>query len=115
MFDNLFDAEPNIREFFSEIAGPPKAMMWATLGLVVDNLEELDTLAMPLSQLGARHEKFGARSDSYASFADVVIGTVATINGEDWTDAHEDAWEKMMGHVVDRMLEGAEGAKASAA
>ena len=51
----------------------------------------------------------------YGTFADVVIGTIATINGDDWTEAHEDAWEHVMGLVVDKMIEGGTDEQSTAA
>ena len=115
VFDNLFDAYPDIQPLFSDIKGPPKSMFWATVGLIVDNLENLSSLDVPLTQLGERHVSFGATPERYGAFADIIIGTIATINGEDWTDAHEDAWETLFGHVVNKMRAGAERTRSSAA
>jgi len=115
MFDNLFQANSEFEALFSEISGPPKTMFWATLGLIVNNLEDLGSLDVPLTQLGARHANMGATPERYGMIADVVIGTIATINGDDWTGAHEDAWEHVMGLVVDKMLDGAATAQSTAA
>ena len=115
LFQNLFDASPECEILFSEFSGPPKTMFWATIGLIVNNLEDLSSLDLPLSQLGERHVSFGATPERYGIFADTVIGTIATINGDDWTDQHEDAWERVMGHVVDTMIAAAADQKPSAA
>lgn len=115
MFGNLFETDSAFTVLFSEMKGPPKTMLWATVGLIVNNLEDLGSLDVPLTQLGARHASFGATPERYGTFADVIIGTIASINGEDWTDAHEDAWEKVLGHVVDTMIEGAANAASDAA
>lgn len=115
MYANLFEASPDIAILFSEFTGPPKSMMWATLGLIVDNLEDIKSLDLPLQQLGARHVRFGAKHEFYGVFADVIIGTVAEISGDAWTLDHENAWESMLGYVVQQMLSGAIDAKADAA
>lgn len=115
MFANLFEANGEFEILFSEISGPPKTMLWATLGLIVDNLEDIKSLDVPLSQLGARHQSFGATPKRYGEFADIIIGTIASINGEGWTPAHEDAWEKVLGHVVDTMVAGAAAEQSTAA
>lgn len=115
MFANLYEADSAFSVLFSEFKGPPKTMLWATIGLIVNNLEDLGSLDVPLTQLGSRHVSFGATPERYGTFADTIIGTIATINGDEWSDAHEDAWEKVLGHVVDTMVAGAANAASDAA
>lgn len=89
-------------------------MLWATIGLIVDNLEDLESLNVPLKSLGERHASLGATFKSYGIFADIMIGTIAELNGDEWTDEHETAWEKVLGFVVDTMSSGAQSAKSAA-
>lgn len=113
-FSNLFEAAPELQELFSTTKNPPKSMLWATIGLIIDNLEDLESLNVPLKSLGERHSSLGATFRSYGVFADILIGTIAEINAEDWSEAHEIAWEKVLGFVVDTMSKGAENAKSAA-
>ena len=62
-FENLFDAYPNLQGPFHVSGGPPKTMLWATVGLIVDNLEDPESLSLPLRQLGARHVALGVQDD----------------------------------------------------
>lgn len=113
-FANLFEAAPELQGFFSTTKAPPKSMLWATVGLIVDNLEDLESLDVPIKSLGTRHVALGATFKSYGIFADVIIGTIAEISGDEWTNDHEIAWEKALGFVVDKMLEGAQAAENAA-
>lgn len=114
-YDNVLEADPTMKGPYFLAGGPPKTMMWMTLRLIVDNAEQLSQIDAPLRNLGARHVGFGAKPENYGMFADVLIGTIATIYGDDWTDTHETAWEKALGHAVTQMLMGAAKAEADAA
>lgn len=112
-FANLFDAYPEMEAAFAPFGGPPRTMFWATIGLLADNLDDLDSLRLPMRQLGARHARHGVTPDRYGRFADILIGTVAEIAGDDWDDTCQTAWEKVLDFAITQMQDGAAAAARS--
>lgn len=114
-FANLLEAYPHMEGPFHVAGKKPEAMLWATVELIVENASDIAGLSMPFTNLGARHVSLGAKEADYGKFADILIGTIAAANGDDWTETAEDAWEKALGQVVDFMVAGAEDARRDAA
>lgn len=105
-YSNLFEAHPATEGPFILKGSTPNAMMWASIGLLVQNAADLEGLKKSMNQLGARHSLVGAKPAQLSQFADILLGTIAEANGANWTDDHETGWEKLLGFAVEHMIGG---------
>jgi len=105
-YANLFDAYPSTEGPFILKGSTPNTMMWASIGVLVQNAADLEGLKKSMNQLGYRHALVGAKAAQLSQFADILLGTIAEANGDDWTDTHETGWEKLLGFAVEHMIGG---------
>ncbi|UWR62765.1 globin domain-containing protein [Phaeobacter inhibens] len=115
-YTQLFMTAPDVRSMFPDDLTSQGKKLTQLLAIAVSGLDNIDTLIEPMRELGARHIKYGVKAEHYPVVAEVLIGTLATVTKEIWTEAHASAWEKALNLVASTMLEGAdEAAKRSAA
>ena len=70
-----------------------------TLGHVVERLSDLDTLMPELTNLCARHIKYGVKMQHYDVLASAFLVTMETALKLTWTKEHKDAWFSVFGVI----------------
>ena len=60
--------------------------------MVVNSLENLVDIIVPVQELGRRHTAYGVKDDDYETVGEALIWTLEKILGDSWTDELEDAW-----------------------
>jgi hemoglobin-like flavoprotein len=106
-YARLFAADPSLRRLFPGDMAEQKRKFLATLVLLRWSLRDLDALSPQLRGLGARHAGYGALPEHYPIVAQALIGAMAALAGEAFTDHHERAWRAVLQTVGRLMLEGA--------
>jgi methyl-accepting chemotaxis protein len=106
-YSRLFAAEPSLRPLFPDDMAEQKRKFLATLVLLRWSLRDLEALSPQLRALGARHAGYGARPEHYPIVARALIGAMAALAGEAFTDHHDRAWQAVLQTVARRMLDGA--------
>jgi hemoglobin-like flavoprotein len=106
-YARLFAAEPSLRRLFPGDMAEQKRKFLATLVLLRWSLRDLDALSPQLRSLGARHARYGALPEHYPIVAQALIGAMAALAGEAFTDHHERAWRAVLQTIGELMLEGA--------
>ncbi|MDJ0713976.1 MAG: globin domain-containing protein [Prochloraceae cyanobacterium] len=111
-YDNLLKAHPEFQNLFkhSDMA-EQKKMLAGILILVIRNWQRPQMLASTLKRLGARHVRYGALSEYYLLFGEVLLLTFKQYLGSDWDREMEQAWSEVYEAITTLMLEGYNEAK----
>jgi hemoglobin-like flavoprotein len=106
-YDALFEAHPTVRPMFSDDMTAQKGALLGALVLTVNNLRKPDVLLPTLRGLGARHAGYGVEEAHYVAVRDTLLGVMAELAGELWSDELAAAWSAALDVVGSTMLEGA--------
>jgi hemoglobin-like flavoprotein len=106
-YARLFEAAPAVRPLFPDDLKRQKTMLLGALVLLRKSLRDLDAIAPKLRELGARHVAYGARPEHYPVVGTTLIAAMASLAGDAWTPAFEQAWSDAFDVVAGVMLEGA--------
>ena len=106
-YARLFEAAPAVRPLFPDDLKRQKTMLLGALVLLRKSLRDLDAIAPKLSELGARHVEYGTRPEHYPVVGTTLIAAMASLAGDAWTPAFEQAWSDAFDVVAGVMLEGA--------
>lgn len=106
-YNNLFAAAPAVRPLFPSDMRAQKGHLLAAIGLVVKHADNLNALAEPLQQMGARHVKYGAKPEHYPVVRDTMVASIAQITGKPWTPQLAADWTAALNAVAGYMLKGA--------
>lgn len=111
-YTKLFATAPAVRPLFPTDMRAQKGHLLAAVGLVVKHADNLNALAEPLQQMGARHVKYGAKPEHYPVVRDTMLYALAHIAGKAWTPQFAADWAVALNAVAAFMIKGAEQAAA---
>ena len=101
----LFERYPAVRPLFDNISiREQEKKLLAGLALVVNNLRKPEKLQATLTELGQRHQDYGAEAEHYDAVASVMLDVLSEVAGPAWTPQVEDAWSAALQLVADAML-----------
>ncbi|MDH5181676.1 MAG: globin domain-containing protein, partial [Gammaproteobacteria bacterium] len=104
-YEELFKQYPQVQPLFANTSRKKQeAKLLAALKLVVNNLRKPDVLGKALTDLGARHQSYGAVAAHYGAVAGVLLGVMKEFAGALWTPVVHDAWEKALNVIAEVML-----------
>jgi len=105
-YHRLFVTIPATRTMFAHVdpAAQVKKLIVA-LTTVVNGLYELETLAPALTALGRRHASYGVEDDQYDAVREVLLWTLKTVLGANWTNELSVAWSEAYPIVAQVMRE----------
>ena len=112
-YSYLFVMHPETREMFPPAMIRQRDRLVAALGHIVSHVDQVDTLAPFLQDLGRDHRKFGALSGHYPAVGQALIATLRHFSGLAWSDKLEADWVAAYGIVADTMSAAAEQAASS--
>mmetsp|Transcript_3905 Transcript_3905/g.9843 ORF Transcript_3905/g.9843 Transcript_3905/m.9843 type:complete len:108 (-) Transcript_3905:361-684(-) len=81
-----------------------------TVGVAVDNLDDLEKVVPALKTLGARHVKYGVVEAHYDVVGQALLNTLEKGLGELYTKDVQAAWTHVYSVVASTMKEGARSA-----
>jgi len=115
-YENLFDADPGLRELFRTDIRHQGERLMTMLAAAIRVLDDPYTLHAALRLLGRRHVGYGVQPAHYATVGAALIKTLRDGLGDAFTAEVHDAWAAMYGVVSRTMMEAArEGAAVQAA
>jgi hemoglobin-like flavoprotein len=114
-YTKLFEAAPSLRSMFPENMGGQVSHMNTALKLVAKNITNLDSLAEPLREMGARHVGYGAEEGQFPVVRDILVESLSEIAGYAWTPQLSSDWGAALDTVAGYMIEGMRGAQSKAA
>jgi len=107
-YGNLFADYPDLEPLFAQVdIARQKRMLLASLQLIVGNLHCPAVLEPMLRRLGARHVRYGVHEEHYPAVGAALLGALAEVAGEDWSDELAEAWGEAYEEITRHMLAGA--------
>ena len=107
-YERLFYMAPSLRRMFPEDMRDQKRKLIMMLAMAVNGLENLDTLAPVLMQLGARHAGYGVKDYHYKTVGEALIWTLERGLANQFTPDVERAWVRVYLLVAATMQAGAD-------
>jgi hemoglobin-like flavoprotein len=104
-YGKLFAAAPAVRPMFPEDMKAQGQKLMQMIGTAVNNMERVEQIVPALEALGKRHVGYGALPDHYPVVGEVLLDTLATALGDDFTDEMRAAWAKTYGILSSVMVE----------
>lgn len=105
-YQELFDRYPAVKPLFANTTPTEqKKKLLAALQLVISNLNNVDKLAKVLTELGARHQKYGVEPAHYDVVATILIGVMRDLAGDAWTAEIQQAWQQALEVISTVMLD----------
>ena len=111
-YGRLFQIAPHTRQLFRGDLAAQRRKLLATLGFVVDHLDDDAALAPAARDLARRHVDYGVAASDYAAVGEALIWTLAQALGPDFDAATRSAWERFYAALLDVMLPAAYGPSA---
>lgn len=91
-YDRLFSLDPSLRAMFRGDMKQQGRMLMSVLGIAVNGLRNLDTLAPVVRKLGARHVAYGVKTEHYQTVGAALLWTLEQGLGSFFTPDVRDAW-----------------------
>ena len=104
-YEELFNRYPKVKGLFLNTT-PEKQQtkLLAALKLVVSNLRNQDVLVNALTEMGARHQKYGVQAEHYEAVTSTLLSVMQEFAGDAWTAAVEEAWRAALDLVSSVMI-----------
>jgi len=108
-YKRLFEIAPSTRDLFKgDIAEQGRKLM-QVLALAVGGLGNVATLVPVVQQLGLRHAGYGVRAEHYDAVRDALMGTLALVMQDGFTEEVRGAWSEAYAMLAGVMKEAAYG------
>ena len=104
-YDNLFAADPSLRELFHASVAQQGERLMAMIGSALDLLDRPATLVPVLRQLGARHAGYGVKDSHYATVGGALIQTLEQGLGVAFTSDVRQAWVDLYAVISSTMID----------
>ena len=103
-YDRLFKTAPEVRPMFpADMSGQHGKLVMA-LKAVVDGIDDWPRLGGIVDALARRHVAYGVEPEHYPVVGGVLLETLKTALGEDFTQEVHGAWAAAYGALSDRMI-----------
>ncbi|MQS15753.1 flavohemoprotein [Streptomyces kaniharaensis] len=93
-YATLFHRYPQVRDLFPQRMEIQHDKLVRALLLIVDLVDDPDTLVRFCSELGRDHRKFGTQSEHYAAVGECLLATLEHFAGPAWTADVAAAWTR---------------------
>lgn len=111
-YKRLFERFPEVKPMFANVdQKEQEKKLLSSLVLVVNNIRKPDVLGPALTNLGKKHQKYGAVAEHYPVVAGVLLEVMSELAGDLWTDEVEQAWTNALNTVATAMLDAYENSE----
>jgi methyl-accepting chemotaxis protein len=112
----LFERYPDVKPLFKNTTpeAQQKKLVSALIG-VVSNSDKPETLKKILTEMGKRHQGYGALEPHYKAVSTTLIETMSVMAGDAWNQDYEDAWNSALALISKLMLSAYSSTEASTA
>ena len=111
-YERVFTLAPGTRSMFGDDIGPQATRTMAAVKTAVDGLGSLDVVGPFLVRLGARHVRYGVRTEHFDVVGTALLWTLEQGLGERFTPAVRDAWVAAWDVIAGAMRTGMSRAEA---
>lgn len=108
-YSHLFRMDASTKPLFVGNLDVQGRKLVQTLGFIVDNLEDADTLMPAARDLAVRHVAYGVTAEQYASVGAALIKTLDQLIGDAFSKEDEAAWAEVYGGLSEAMVSAAYG------
>jgi hemoglobin-like flavoprotein len=91
-YGRLFEIAPQVRAMFPDDMTEQRKKLMATLAIVVNGLNNLETILPAASALAKRHVSYGAEAGHYPVVGQALLWTLEQGLGPSWTPDVAAAW-----------------------
>ncbi|MGB1234602.1 MAG: globin domain-containing protein [Planktomarina sp.] len=91
-YSRLFQIAPETETLFHNDMAAQGAKLAETLGFVVDNIDDPDTLLPAARDLAIRHVAYGVTANHYTHVGAALLDTFQQAMGDDFSQEDHDAW-----------------------
>jgi len=102
-YRRLFDHAPAVRTMFPLDTTSQEGKLADTVLVLVGHLHDLGELTVALRELGERHRRYGAQTAHYQAVGNVLIDTLAEVNGPRFDARARKAWVSLYRWTVSAM------------
>jgi hemoglobin-like flavoprotein len=108
-YDRLFEVAPQVKAMFPSDMTEQRKKLMATLAVVVNGLDKLESILPAASALATRHVSYGAKKEHYPVVGGALLWTLEKGLGDAWTPELADAWTAAYGTLSGFMISEAYG------
>ena len=108
-YDRLFEIAPSVKPLFPTDMKEQRKKLMATLAVVVNGLNNLDSVLPAASALAKRHVTYGAKPEHYPIVGAALLWTLEKGLGDGWTPEVAAAWTTAYGTLSGYMISEAYG------
>jgi hemoglobin-like flavoprotein len=108
-YDRLFEIAPSVKAMFPTDLKEQRKKLMATLAVVVNGLNNLDSVLPAASALAKRHVGYGAKAEHYPVVGAALLWTLEKGLGDGWTPDVASAWTAAYGTLSGYMISEAYG------
>jgi len=112
-YGRLFEIAPQVRAMFRDDMSEQRRKLMTTLAIVVNGLNNLETILPAASALAKRHVDYGAEAAHYPVVGEALLWTLEKGLGEAWTPPVAAAWTQAYTTLSGFMIGEAYGQKAA--
>jgi hemoglobin-like flavoprotein len=91
-YDRLFEIAPQVQAMFPTDMTEQRRKLMATLAVVVNGLNNLESILTAASALATRHVSYGAKAEHYPVVGAALLWTLEKGLGDAWTPEVAEAW-----------------------
>jgi hemoglobin-like flavoprotein len=91
-YDRLFEIAPQVQAMFPTDMTEQRRKLMATLAVVVNGLNNLESILPAASALATRHVSYGAKAEHYPVVGAALLWTLKKGLGDAWTPEVAEAW-----------------------
>lgn len=106
-YGRLFELDPSLRGMFKTPMKEQAGKLVATLQVVVDCLDNLETLKPKLRELGKHHGDLGVEARHYALVEQALVWAITRALEGGCSAATREAWQKLLRTISGEMMAGA--------
>ena len=106
-YGRLFELDPSARRLFHNDLAVQGRKLMDTLDLLVESLDDFDSVGDRLAALGERHRGYGVRLEQYASVVSALLWALGQALGPDFDAPTREAWRAVLTTVSSAMQKGA--------
>jgi nitric oxide dioxygenase len=113
-YGRLFEIAPQVRKLFPDDLTEQRKKLMATLTIVVNNLDNMDSIFPATAELARRHVAYGAQAAHYSVVGDALLWTLEKGLGRSWTPDVAAAWASAYAALSGFMINAARSGESTA-